>query len=120
MQGNYPLRGFIQFAPNSSALFMHRVAGGKYDPKSDEKRPVSLISLPSCGYFRSRGWNPYFLAGSHAKRPPVDHSSGCNYNLHNLHSSALKCSGYNTRKFNGKRTVPVFKVSLLLEISKLS
>jgi hypothetical protein len=120
LQGDYPVRGFVHFAPNGSALFMHRVSSHKYDPHTVEKKPVSFISLPSCGYFKSQGWNPIHVPSEHAKHPPFDHSSDCLYNMHNLHESAWRCAYYDTKQDDGSQPVPVFKVSLNPKVQGLN
>ncbi|GAB4820029.1 hypothetical protein N2152v2_007075 [Parachlorella kessleri] len=43
--GKYKVRGYTQLAPNGTVAFLHRSFITKYDPKSDEGRPSSHLSV---------------------------------------------------------------------------
>eukprot|EP00887_Chlorella_sp_A99_P000982 scaffold5.g982.t1 len=64
-QGGFRARGLLQAAPSGQAAFLHRVGRCKYDPGSDEGRPISHVTVPSCPYFMANGWNSGVIPQSH-------------------------------------------------------
>ena len=108
----------MQYAPNGSALFIHRISSHKYNPTVEELNPIELVTNPSCRYFQEKGWNPDKIAGDHTLDPPfgiINHAmsgerAGCNYTMHALHQASLLCGGYNSRSSSGDSLLPVFQV----------
>ena len=51
LQGGFWNRGYLQPHPNGSAMFVHRVAAAKFELGSDDPKPITHVTVPSCNYF---------------------------------------------------------------------
>eukprot|EP00887_Chlorella_sp_A99_P000981 scaffold5.g981.t1 len=49
-QAGFRTRGFLQAHPNGIPMVIHRVEG-KFDPESDDLKPMTHVTVPSCRYF---------------------------------------------------------------------
>lgn len=63
LQGGFWNRGYLQPHPNGSAMFVHRVAAAKFEVGSDDPKPITHVTVPSCNYFGEKVGGPAGYAG---------------------------------------------------------
>lgn len=109
-------------------MFVHRVGAAKLSPGSDDPKPITHVTVPSCYYFHTNGWNEEVINGSHFQPRPfappnLGASAGgegarlatspCEFSMHSLYDASLSCGGYDFSTANGTTPLPVFKVGRL-------
>ena len=91
MQGGFWNRGYLQPHPNGSAMFVHRVGTAKFELGSDDPKPITHVTVPSCNYFGEKvGCQMCSDASLNGQcRPQVTLATQRAHTLHRQHAAHL-------------------------------
>lgn len=108
---DFSLRAFGQFAPDGALAFVHRISKEKYELDEEQGRNIRYAAIPSCAYFKERGWDAEILKKEYVVDSIIDKSTAdCKYSMHDLHAAAKTCAGYDTLKAKGRDKIPIFEI----------
>ncbi|KAL4419653.1 hypothetical protein ABPG77_000550 [Micractinium sp. CCAP 211/92] len=112
-EGGFWNRGYLQPHPNGSAMFVHRVAAAKFELGSDDPKPITHVTVPSCKYFGEKGWNSELIPRDHFQdKVFVESKAGvCPFSMHTLYDAARRCGKYDWDEAEGGQQLPVFEIA---------
>ncbi|KAL4424077.1 hypothetical protein ABPG75_001378 [Micractinium tetrahymenae] len=105
-------RGYLQPHPNGTSMFVHRVGTAKYEPATDDPKPITHVTVPSCNYFGEKGFIEELIPRDHfqAKVFVSGSPDACPYSMHTLYDAARRCGVYDWSSAEGGEQLPVLEI----------